>query len=121
MEILMNKQDQLKQQIIEAVSRFQEDQLAVTCESITVDFHPDDLLVTLSGATCPAEREYAQDRNARELLERFYNELFEVIKPILEGKIQEILGRQVRRSRLNIDPCSGAGVILLTLAREACP
>jgi len=117
----MNKQDQLKRQIIEAVRRVHEDQLAVTCESITVDFHPDNLVMTLSGATCPAEREYAQDRNARELLERFYNELFEVIKPILEGKIQEILGRRVRRSRLNIDPCSGAGVILLTLAREACP
>ena len=113
----MNKQDRLKQQIIEAVSSFQEAQLAVVCESITVDFHPDDLVVTLSGATCPAEREYARDRNARELLERFYNELFEVIKPILEGKIQDILGRKVQRSRLNIDPCSGAGVILLALAR----
>ena len=116
----MDKQDRLKQQIIEAVSSFQEDQLAVACESITIDFHPDTLVVTLSGATCPAEREYAQDRNARELLERFYGELFEVIKPILEGKIQEILGRKVRRSKLNIDPCFGAGVILLTLAREAC-
>jgi len=42
-----------------------------------------------------------------------------VIKPILEAKIQEILGRQVRRSRMNIDPESGAGVILLTLAGEA--
>ncbi|MDP6546951.1 MAG: Na-translocating system protein MpsC family protein [Phycisphaerae bacterium] len=117
----MNKQDQLKQQIVEAVSRFQKDQLAVTCESLTVDFHPDNLVVTLSGATCPAEREYAQDRNARELLERFYNELFTVIKPILEGQIQEILGRKVRRSRLSIDPCSGVGVILLALTSKTCP
>ena len=116
----MNKQDQLKQQIAEAVSRFQEDQLAVVCESITVDFHPDNLVVTLSDGTCQAEREYARDREAGELLERFYNELFEVVKPILEGKIQDILGRQVRRSRLSIDPCSGAGVILLALAGETC-
>jgi len=116
----MNKRDQLKQQIVEAVSSFQKDQLAVVCESITVDCHPDNLVVTLSGATCQAERVYAQDREARELLERFYNELFEVIKPILEGKIQDILGRKVRRSKLNIDPGSGAGVILLALASNAC-
>ena len=116
----MNKQERLKQQIVEAVSSFQEDQLAVTCESITVDFHPDNLVVTLSGATCQAEMEYAQSKEARELLEMFYDELFEIIKPILEGKIQKILGRKVRRSRLNIDPGSGAGVILITLINEAC-
>ncbi len=116
----MNGQDRLKQQIIEAVGSFQEAQLAVTCESIVVDFHSDNLVVTLRGATCPAERDYARDKRARELLERFYSELFDVIKPILEAKIQEILGRKVRRSRLNIDPESGAGVILLTFAGEAC-
>ncbi len=53
----MNTQEQLKQQIVEAVSSFQEDQLAVTCESITVDVHPGALVVTMSGATCQAERE----------------------------------------------------------------
>ena len=116
----MNQHDQLKQQIIEAVSSFQETQLAVTCKSIVVDLHADTLVVTLCGATSPAERDFARDRKARELLERFYGELFDVIKPILEAKIQEILRRQVRRSRLNIDPESGAGVILLTFAGEAC-
>jgi uncharacterized protein YbcI len=116
----VTKQDELKRQIVEAVSSFQRTQLAVTCESITVDFHPHTLVVTLCGVTCPAERDFARDRNARELLEKFYDELFDVIKPILEAKIQEILGRQVRRSRMNIDPESGAGVILLSFAGEAC-
>ena len=38
-----------------------------------------------------------------------------------EGQVEaEILGRPVRRSRLNIDPESGTGVILLTLASERC-
>ncbi len=120
LEIPMNEQDQLKQQIVQAVSSFQRNQLAVTCESIAVDFHSDNLVVTLRGATCPAERDLARDKKARELLERFYSELFDVIKPILEAKIQEILRRQIRRSRLNIDPESGAGVILLTFAGEAC-
>ena len=116
----MNEQNQLKQQIIEAVSSFQKDQMAVTCESITVNFHTDTIVVTLDGASCPAEKDYAQDREARELLERFYGELFDVIKPILEARVQEILGRQIRQSRLNIYPQSGAGVIVLALASEAC-
>jgi uncharacterized protein YbcI len=120
LEISMNKQDELKQQILEAVSNFQRTQLAVTCKSLTVDLHPDTLVVTLCGATTPAERDFARDRRARELLEKLYDELFDVIKPILEAKIQEILGRQVRRSRMNIDPESGAGVILITFAGEAC-
>ena len=116
----MTKEDQLKRQIIKAVSSFQMTQLSVTCNSLTVDLHADTLVVTLCGATSLAERDFARDRRARELLEKFYHELFDVIKPILEAKIQEILGRQVRRSRMNIDPESGAGVILLTFAGEAC-
>ena len=116
----MNGQNRLEQQIIEAVSSFQKDQMAVTCESITVNFHTDTIVVTLDGASCPAEKDYAQDRESRELLERFYGELFDVIKPTLEARVQEILGRQIRQSRLNIYPQSGAGVIVLTLASEAC-
>ena len=68
----MNKQDRLKKQIIEAVNDFQRSQLAVTCESMAVDIHPDTLVVTLRGAMCPAERDYARDREARELLKRSY-------------------------------------------------
>ena len=117
----MDNQDRVKQQIVQAVSDFQRSQLAVTCESIAVDFHPDTLVVTLRGATCPAERDYARDREAQELLERFYDKLFDVIKPVLEAKIQDILGRQVEGSRLNIDPESGVGVILLKLMSKACP
>lgn len=115
----MDEHDRL-QQIAEAVRSFHETQLGVTCDSMTVDLHPDNLVVTVSGATCPAEKDYARDGEAREFLERFYGELFDVIKPILEARIREILGRQVRRSRLTIDPESGAGVILLTFAGEAC-
>ena len=92
--------------------------MAVTCESITVDLHADTVVITLRGVTSPAEKDLARDREARELLERFYGELFDVIKPILEAKIRETLGRHVRRSKLNMDSASGAGVILLTMAGE---
>ena len=117
----MNQHDRLKQQIVEAVSSFQETQLAVSCNSIVVDLHADTLVVTLCGATSPAERDFARDRKARDLLEKFYGDLFDVIKPILEAKMQDILGRQVRRSKLNVDPESGTGVILLTFGGKANP
>jgi uncharacterized protein YbcI len=67
------------------------------------------------------ERDLARDESARKLLETFYSELFDAIKPDLEAKIQGIIGRQVQRSRLNIDPESGAGVILFTFEAKACP
>jgi len=116
----MNEQNRLKQQVAEAVMSVQKDQLAVTCESITVDFHSNDLVVTLSGATCPAERHCAQDKDAQDLLARLYRELFDVVRPVLEGRIRDILGREVLRSALNIDTKSGSGAIVFTLAAEAC-
>jgi uncharacterized protein YbcI len=116
----MTTQDELKQQILEAVNSFQETQFAITCESIAVDCHADTLVITLRGATSPAEKDIARDNWPRELLETFYDKLFDVIKPVLESKIQEILRRRIRRSRMKIDPESGAGVILLTFAGDAC-
>ena len=115
----MNPEHRLKQQLVEAVNTFQKRQLAVSCESIEVDLHSGTLVVTLYGATCPAEKDYARNIEARELLEKFYGELFGVIRPILEAKIQQILGQRVERSKFSIDPASGAGVILLTLIGEA--
>ena len=120
LEEFMDTQNDLKQQVREAVSSFQSTQLAVTCESIEVDCHADTLVVTLRGATSPVERDLARDKSARKLLETFYSELFDAIKPDLEAKIQEIIGWQVQRSRLNIDPESGAGVILFAFVGKAC-
>jgi len=117
----MGEQEKLSRQITAVVSDFQKTQMAVSCESIAVDLHDDLLVVTLCGATSPAERDYARDRQAREVLVKFYHHLFDVTKPILEAKIQEIIRRQVRRSQLSVDPESGTGVILLTLAGEDRP
>ena len=110
----MATQERLQQQVVETVTRFQNDQMSVTPELVSVDFHPRCVVVTLQGATCPAEKNYARDRQGRELLGRFYNELFNATKPILEASITEILGRTVQQSSLSIDPESGNGVILFT-------
>jgi len=107
-------QERLKQQVVETVTRFQKDQMSVSPELVSVDFHPRCVVVTLQGATCPAEQNYARDRQGRELLGRFYDELFNATKSTLEVAITEILGQAVQQSSLSIDPESGNGVILFT-------
>jgi hypothetical protein len=42
----MDDQERLREQITAAVSEFQKTQMAVSCESIVVDFHDETLLVT---------------------------------------------------------------------------
>ena len=115
----MNKYEELKRQVVTAVTKFESDQMSTNPVSISVAIHPQELVVTFRGATCPAERNYARDADARELLERFYNRLYEATKPILESTIQEILNRRVERSRLSVAPESGDGVILFALAGES--
>ena len=112
----MDTQERLKQQVVDAVGTFQRDQMSVSPESVSVDFHAHCVVVTLQGASCPAERDYARERRGRELLGRFYEELFNATKLALEMAITEILGRPVRRSRLSVDPESGDGVIMFSLA-----
>jgi len=112
----MDKQERLKQQVMDAVGTFQRNQMLVSPESVSVDFHSHSVVVTLQGASCPAERDYARERRGREMLGRFYEELFNATKLTLEMAITEILGRPIRRSKLTVDAESGDGVILFALA-----
>ena len=103
----MNDPRGLEQQIAEAVMSFQQTQLTVTCESITVDLHSDHVVATLCGATCPAEQACARDKQSRGRLEELHDEVFNAAKPILEARIREILGREVRRSGSTSTPRRG--------------
>jgi uncharacterized protein YbcI len=94
--------------------------MSAASESVEVDIHSESVVVTLRGLTCPAERDYARHRDGKALLERLHGDLYDAIKPVLETRIEGILGRQVLSSRLRTDPEAGIGVILLTLASEAC-
>lgn len=114
----MDTQESLKQRVVEAVVKFEKDQMSVTPESVSVDFHPNAVVVTLQGATCPAEKQYARNKQARALLEGFYSQVFDATKPILEASIEDILGHRVERSRLSVDPESGDGVILIMFTDE---
>ena len=111
----MDNQESVKQRVVEAVVKFEKDQMSVTPESVSVDFHPNAVVVTLQGAMCPAEKQYARNKQARALLEGFYSQVFDATKPILEASIEDVLGQRVERSRLSVDPESGNSVILVML------
>jgi len=112
----MDIQDWAKQQIVEAVCRFQKEQLSLTPQSVSVSLLPDHLVVTLRGAACLAERDYARDTQARLLLETLYGKVFDAVRPALESVIGQILERTVRHSKLVVDAESGDGVILFSLS-----
>lgn len=114
----MKSQEELAQRVIDAVTRFERDQMSITPADVSVDLHPGSLVVTFRGATSPAERDRARDVQARERLERFHREVFDQVKPALETAIQDILGRTVVRSSYNLDVASGDGVILFSLAEQ---
>ena len=114
----MDDRERLEQQVAEAVLSFHKTQLGVTCELITVDLHADHVVATLSGATCPAEQAASRDKSSRGRIEELHDEVFNAAKPGLESTIGEILGREVRRSRLDVDPQTGDAVVLFTLQAE---
>ena len=114
----MSAHEELRRRVAEAVTRFENDQMSVRPESVSVDIHARSLVVSFEGAACPAEKHYARDRQAGELLQRFYDGAFEAAKPILESAIQEILRARVDRSKLIVIPETGDGVIVFMFAHE---
>jgi len=112
----MGEQERLRKRIAEAVARFESEHMAVTAESVSVDLHPDFLIVTLRGSACPAEQRYAEGSPGRELLETLYDRAFDASRRHLEVVIEAILGREVQKSRLSVDTELGGCVILFTFA-----
>lgn len=47
----MEEHGALRQRVVDAVTRFQKDQMSVSAESVSVDLHPNSLVVTLQGIT----------------------------------------------------------------------
>jgi uncharacterized protein YbcI len=114
----MDEPGTLTQRIVDAIAAFENQQMSISPESISVHLSPSSVVVTLQGVTCPAERNCARDKEGRQLLERFYTEAFDATRPVLETAIAGILTRQIERSSLVVDAKSGTGVILVSLAGQ---
>ena len=113
----MCEQTNVQNRILETITRFENTYMSVRPESVLVNLHDSYILVILHQAVCAAEREYARERQARELLERLYARVFDAAKSKLEADIAEIVGRPVQQSRMNVDTLAG-NIILVFLLKE---
>lgn len=113
----MSDQDQVDRKIIEAVTRFENQSMAVRPDAVTISLSEPYLIVTLRGAISAAERSYAQERPSRELLEKLYVDVFDAAKVGLEATVAGILGRTIQRSRITIDPTLGDAILVFVLGQ----
>jgi len=107
--------DPTEAQIVEAVVRFEQNEMSLCMESVTVRLQGDTLFVTLEGLTFPAEKACAQNERGEGLMERYHSRLYGASRSSLEAEIEALLGRRVRRSALRVDPLSGTGTIQFAL------
>jgi len=103
--------------IADAVSRFEQQWMAVQAESVLVDLHDRRLLVTLCGACPTAERDYAREDRSRKLLEQVYTESFDAVRKQLEQAVAEILRLPVESACLHLQP-PGDMVIVFRLGQR---
>lgn len=113
----MEEDNILKQQVEEAVETFAYDYMGVIPKSVVVDIHSCSVLATLRGIIPPVEKEYAKcELEGRYILEKCYNNVFDVSKKAFEAALENILGRGIRSSMLTVNPESGDGVMIFNLA-----
>lgn len=113
----MEKDNNLKQQVEEAVATFAYDYMGVTPKSVVADIHSCTVLATLQGIIPPVERDYAEGKSeGRYLLEKCYNNVFDVTKKAFETTLENILGQVIQSSMLRVNPESGDGVMIFNLA-----
>ncbi len=111
----MNGLDDMKQRIAETVTRFENEYMALQPKSVLVDLHDSYILVTLRQVASAAERDCASDDHNRELLEKLSSAAFDAVKSKLETEVAAIVGRPVRRSRINVDPVAGDAIVSFIL------
>ena len=112
---LMEQDERLKQQVEEAVSKLAGDYMGVAPKTVVADIHSSSVLVTLQGIIPPIEKDYAKEAESRELVERCYNNVFDVSKKAFESALENILGQAVHSSMLRVNLDSGDGVMVFNI------
>lgn len=114
-DAVVNRLDEMKQRIAESVTRFENEYMALQPKSVHVDLHDSRILVTLRQVASAAERDCAGDADNRELLEKLSSAAFDAVKSELEAEVAAIMGRPVRRSRINVDHAAGDAIVSFIL------
>ena len=115
----MDEDSTLKQEVEKAVVTFACDYLGVKPRLVVIDIHSCSVLATLQGIIPPAERDYAKGKESRELIEKCYENVFDVSKKAFEAALEIILGKAIQSSMLRVNTESGSGVIVFNLAERS--
>lgn len=110
-----------QKQIADAVTQFVCAFMSARPTSVIVDLHDSHVFITLRRVVCPAEQEYARDRNSRERLERLFSQAFDMVKASLEKTVAEIVGHRVQHSRISLDPPRGDAILMLFIEESMKP
>ena len=113
----MGKENSIKQQVEEAIATFAYDYMGTTPKSVVADIHSDSVIANLQGIVPPVEKDFANDDpEGRDLLEKCYNNVYDVAKKAFEAALENMLGQVIQSSMLRIDPKSGNGVMIFNFA-----
>jgi uncharacterized protein YbcI len=110
--------DDTEGRIVEAVAKFEHEQMGLQPASILVNLRSNTLFVMLEGITFAAEKACAEEQQGQELLEKYYTQTFDAGKRVLEAELRNILHRTVERSTLRVDSVSGNGVLQFVLGQS---
>ncbi|NIA16142.1 MAG: DUF2294 family protein [Nitrospiraceae bacterium] len=107
------------ERIVDAVARFEREQMSLCPTSIMATLQDDALFVMLEGVSPPSEKACAGDSESQELLEHYHARVFAAGGRTLEEELEGILSRSVTRSTLSVDPVSETGVMQFTLGEPS--
>jgi len=112
----MNGENSMKQQVEETIATFAYDYMGATPKSVVADIHSCSVIATLQSIIPPVEKDFANgDPEGCDLLEKCYNNVFDVAKKAFEAALENILGQVIQSSMLKIDPRSGNAVMIFNL------
>lgn len=105
-------ENELKRKISDLVREYGNEQMGIRPKTVSVDIHGHSINVTLEGVSHPAEMNMAQEKLSREMIEKMYTELFNVSKPVLQSRIERLIGKSIDRSIFAVEPQFGNAVIV---------
>jgi uncharacterized protein YbcI len=108
----------MEEQIVEAVVRFEQNQMSLNPTAILANLQESTLFVMLEGLSLPAEKACTRDMRSQERLEKYHARIFDTVRHLLESEIESIVGRCIERSTLRVEPVSGTGTMQFTLGNS---
>lgn len=111
----MRTPQEVENEVVQAVQRFEREQMALRPTAIVAQVREQTLFVLLEGISPPAEQVCAGQGQGQDLIEAYHAELFAAGREELERELSAIVGRDVVRSSFKVDPVAGTGVMQFAL------